>query len=179
LRSGFGQRRKRLAAKLQAEMANSVWSREVQKLKVAAADAALILPNSLPIAAVTRSLLSHRRRRMRARLRKATCSQHALHRLRIKVKRLRYFLEEAARLGAGPENARELHLLKGVQDCLGQAHDLVVLRELSKNGSASRVARKAIRKKGDAQWKRLLSDYHESRLELLHLWDKMNRASRK
>jgi CHAD domain-containing protein len=114
LSSDFDQRRQRLAGKLQAEMTRSAWSAEVEKLKAAAADAALILPNSLPILAVTRSLLAHRRRRMRSRLRKATRSKTALHRLRIKVKRLRYFLDESSKFGAGLASARELQLLKGL-----------------------------------------------------------------
>jgi triphosphatase len=178
LSSGFDQRRQRLAGKLQAEMARSAWSTDVQKLKAAAANATLTLPNRLPIVAVTRSLLTHRRRRMRRRLRKATRSKRVLHRLRIKVKRLRYFLEESAKFDAGLVNAREVRLLKRLQDCLGQVHDLVVLRELSKSGNSSRVARKAIRKKCDVQWKRLLSDYDGSRVELLRLWEKTNRAKR-
>jgi triphosphatase len=179
LSSGFDQRRRRLAGKLQAEMAKSACSADVQRLKLAAADATLILPDSLPIVAVTRFLLTHRRRRMRSRLRKATRSKRALHRLRIKVKRLRYFLDESTKFGAGLASARELRLLKGLQDCLGQIHDLVVLKELSKGHDSSRVSRKALRKKCDARWKQLLSDYGESRVELLHLWDEMNRASRK
>jgi triphosphatase len=179
LSPGFDQRRRRLAGRLRAEMARSEWSAHVQKLKVAAADAALILPNSLAIVAVTRSLLAHRRRRMRSRLRKATRSKRVLHRLRIEVKRLRYFLEESRKFGAGLASARELWLLKGLQDCLGQIHDLVVLKELSKGHDSSRVSRKALCKKCDARWKQLLSDYDELRVELLQLWDKMNRASRK
>jgi triphosphatase len=168
---GLDQRRHRLAGKLQAKMAKSAWTADVQKLKAAAADAALILPNGLPIAAVSRSLLAHRRRRMRARLRKATRSERSLHRLRIKVKRLRYFLEESAKFGAGLGSARELRLLKDLQDCLGQLHDLVVLQDLSRGGDSSRVARKALRKKCDARWKQLLCDYDEWRVALLHLWD--------
>jgi triphosphatase len=111
LSRGFDQRRHRLAGKLQAELAKSAWSADVKELKAAAAT--LILPNSLPIAAVTRSLLAHRRRRMRARIRKTARTKHALHRLRSRVKRLRYFLEESARFGSGLGSARELRLLKG------------------------------------------------------------------
>jgi triphosphatase len=102
LGSVLDQRRHRLAGRLQARMAESAWSADVQKLKMAAADAALILPNPHPIAGVASSLLARRRRRMRARLRRARRSEQALHRLRLKVKRLRYFLEESARFGLGP-----------------------------------------------------------------------------
>lgn len=174
LGSGLDQRRHRLAGRLQARMAKSAWSADVQKLKTAAADVALILPSPHPIATVARSLLARRRRRMRALLRKARRSEPALHRLRLKVKRLRYFLEESARFGAGLGNARELQLLKRLQDCLGQLHDLVVLKDLSKGGASSRVARKELRKKCDARWKRLLGDYDEARVVLLHLWDATN-----
>jgi CHAD domain-containing protein len=177
LSSGFDQRRHRLANKLQAQMARSAWSADVRNLKAAAADAALIRPDSLPIATVTKSLLAHRRRRMRSRLRRATRSKRALHRLRIKVKRLRYFLEEGTNIAAGLARARELQLLKDLQDCLGQIHDLVVLKKLSKGHDSPRIARKALRKKCDARWKRLLRNYHESRAELLHLWDTGNPAS--
>jgi CHAD domain-containing protein len=170
LSPGFHQRRQRLAEKLQAEMARSAWSANVRKLKAAAVDPGLILSNSPPIAAVTTSLLAHRRRRMRARLRKATRSKQSLHRLRLKVKHLRYFLEESAQFGAGLVSAREVRLLKGLQDSLGQLHDLVVLRDLSKDGMASRGARKTLRKKCDARRKRLLVDYDESRVALLRLW---------
>jgi triphosphatase len=174
LGSGLDQRRCRLAGRLQARMAESAWSADVQKLKTAAADAALILPNPHPIAGVASSLLARRRRRMRARLRRARHSEQALHRLRLKVKRLRYFLEESASFGSGPGNARELQLLERLQDCLGQLHDLVVLRDLSKGGASCRVARKELRKQCDARWKRLLRDYNEARVALLHLWDVTN-----
>lgn len=176
LSSSFHQRRQRLAGKLQAGMARSRWSANVRKLRAAAADPCLIIPDGPPIAAVTISLLAHRRRRMRARLRKATRSEHALHRLRIKVKRLRYFLEESARFGAGLGSAPEVRLLKGLQDSLGQLHDLVVLAELSKH-EVSRAARKILCKKCEARWKRLLADYDEARVALLHLWDTVDRPS--
>jgi CHAD domain-containing protein len=174
---GFHQRRQRLAGKLRAEMARSAWSVDVRELKTAAADPGLILPNGPPIAAVTMSLLAHRRRRLRARLRNATRSKHALHRLRTKVKRLRYVLEESSRFGAGLGSAREVRLLKRLQDSLGQLHDLVVLKDLSKDGAASRAARKILRKKCDARWNQLLADYDESRVALLHLWDTVDRPS--
>ena len=179
LSSGFHQQRERLARRLQAKMARSAWSADVRTLKAAAVDPALILPSNPPIAAVTSSLLAHRRRRMRARLRNARGSEHALHRLRIKVKRLRYFLEESARFGAGLVSAREVRLLKGLQDSLGQLHDLVVLRDLSKYGATSRVARKTLRKQCDTRWKRLRGNYDESRVALLHLWDTVDPPSLK
>jgi triphosphatase len=178
LGSALDRHRYQLASRLQARMAESAWRRDVRKLRTAAADVALILPNSRPIATITSSLLAHRRRRMRARLRKAARSEHALHRLRLKVKRLRYTVEESARFGTGLASARELRLLKGLQDCLGQLHDLVVLKDLSKRGASSRVARKALRKKCDAGRKRLISDYDESRVALLDLWDTAKRARR-
>jgi CHAD domain-containing protein len=106
---------------------------------------------------------------MRARLREAAHSEHALHRLRLKVKRLRYILEESAKFGAGFGGAREVRLLKGLQDCLGQLHDLVVLQNLSKQGASSRVARKALRKECDVWRERLLSEYDELRVALLDL----------
>lgn len=167
----FDQRRQQLAGKLQAEMARSAWSADMRKLRAAAADPSLILPSGPPIAAVTTALRVDRRQRMRARLRNATRSKHALHRLRIKEKRLRYFLEESAGFGAGLGSAREARLLKGLQDSLGQLHDLVVLAELSKDDEVSRAARKILRKKCDARWKRLLGDYDESRVALLRFWD--------
>jgi triphosphatase len=171
LSSGFDQRRYRLADRLHARMARSAWSQDVRKLKAAAAEAAVDLRNSRPIAVVARSVVAHRRRRMRARLLKAARSKHALHRLRLKVKRLRYLLEESGKFGAGLGNARELRLLKALQNCLGQLHDLVVLKDLSKSAASSLVARRELRKQCDARWKRLLTHYDKSTIALLHLWE--------
>jgi CHAD domain-containing protein len=176
LNAALDHRRHRLAGRLQARMAKSVWSRDLRKLRTAAADVALILPNGRPVADLARPLLARRRRRLRARLRKATRSEHALHRLRLNVKRLRYFLEESASIDTSPGSARELRLLKGLQDCLGQLHDLALLKDLLEGGAPCRIARKELRKKCHVRRKRLLSDYDELRVGLLHWWDTTNRA---
>lgn len=179
LSAALDHRRHRLVGRLQARMAKSAWSRDVRQLRMAATDAALILPNGRPIAALTRALLVHRRRRLGSRLRKATRSEHALHRLRLKVKRLRYFLEEGASFDAVRGSARELSLLKGLQDCLGQLHDLAVLKDYLKDGAPCRIAGRELHKKCEGRRKRLMGDYDELRVALLDLWDTRNGAVRR
>ncbi len=171
LSRGFRRRRERLAGRLKARLANSKWSRDVRELKKAAAEPALVLPESLSIADLARPLLAKGRRRMRGRLRGTGRSERALHRLRIKVKRLRYFLEECAQFDDGLLTARELPLLEGVQDCLGQLHDLAVLKILSKRQASTRIARQEIRKRCGARSEELLRDFGELRSALLRLWD--------
>ena len=178
LSRGFRHRRERLARRLKARLSTSKWSSDVRELKKVAADVALVLPNSLPVAELARPLLAKGRRRLRKRLRRTRRSERALHRLRIQVKRLRYLLEECAKFDDELVSARELALLKGLQDCLGRFHDLVVLKMLAKRQASSRVARKELRKKCDARCEELLRRFENLRAALGRLWDSEPDADR-
>lgn len=178
LSRAFRHRRERLAGGLKVRLANSKWSREVRELGNVAADAALLRPHSLPIADLARPILAQGRRRLYKRLRRTRRCERALHRLRIKVKRLRYLLEECATFDDELVGARELALLKGLQDCLGRLHDLAVLKILAKRAASNRIARKELRKKCDARCAELLPDFEELRAALGCLWDSEPGADR-
>jgi CHAD domain-containing protein len=94
-------------------VAEPPWSDCVSRLRAAAGEN-LVLAGERPIAVVTSKLLVRRRRRLRVLLRKSQQTPRAPHRLRLKVKNLRYLAEESGSLGLAAD-PQELLLLKGLQ----------------------------------------------------------------
>lgn len=94
-------RRFTLALALQAHVAEPPWSDCVSRLRAAAGEN-LVLASERPIAVVTSKLLARRRRRLRGLLRKSQQTPRALHRLRLKVKNLRYLRKKAGASASPP-----------------------------------------------------------------------------
>ena len=73
------------------------------------------------------------------RLANLNASEAALHRFRLRTKRLRYTLE-FFRFCYGPGLERRLEVLREIQDCLGEISDCAVARELAAQTLAPRSA---------------------------------------
>jgi CHAD domain-containing protein len=167
LSADLNRRRLRLALKLRAQIAEPSWAERVSMLRSAASARDLVLLNKEPIGTAASALVTKRRRRLRARLLKSKRIPRALHRLRLRVKALRYLCEEAGSLGAAGVDPGEVVAIVRLQDCLGQLHDLEALRHEATNDHAPRELRVRV----VARRKDLLRAYDEQRWILLHLWD--------
>jgi CHAD domain-containing protein len=106
---------------LKARMIHKAWLRRLEQLRRAASNPALIIKSQVPMAVMAARVLRRRRRRLRRQLRAHERSAKALHKLRLKVKTLRYVLECVT-----PQNAAvraEMKQLRLLQNCLGEFHD--------------------------------------------------------
>jgi len=85
------------------------------------------------------AVVAERLRRQAARLREslgaisAPSDNAGCHQARIEAKRLRYLLEPVARYA--PEGKRAVRSLKGLQDVLGEMHDLEILMQTIETGA--------------------------------------------
>jgi CHAD domain-containing protein len=115
------QNRSRAVWALKAKMSDDLWLRRLERLQRAASDPASIVESRLSMAEMTARALRRRRRRLRRRLRACKQSPRALHRLRLKIKSLRYLLECCAPYQAVVHG--EMKQLRLLQDRLGELHD--------------------------------------------------------
>jgi triphosphatase len=167
LSAHLNRRRLRLVSKLQARIAEPSWARRVSMLQTAASVRCLVLLSKEPIEVASSALMTKHRRRLQARLLKLKRTPRALHRLRLRVKTLRYLCEEAGNLGAAGVDHEEVAAIVNLQDCLGKLHDLEVLHREAPNSCTPRGLRLEIA----ARRKHLLRKYDGQRSILLRLWD--------
>jgi len=120
------QARSHAVLDLKAKMLDKAWVRCRERLRRAASDPKLIAQSRLPMASARIRVLRRCRRRLRQRLRARKDSPKALHKLRLKVKRLRYLLECCGPVE--PALQAELKELRLLQDRLGEFHDEWSLR---------------------------------------------------
>lgn len=171
LSTALEHRRRGLASALQTRMAKKSWSQWVSTLRSGAAAQDIMLSNEQPIGTVAWSLLRRRRRRLRARLLESKRTPRALHRLRLKVKTLRYFAEEIGTLTAARVDEEEVAALVGLQDTLGKLHDLEALRQSLRPYARYRHAARELRAKAATRRRHLLRDYDVRRAALLRIWE--------
>ncbi len=157
-----------LVLALQAQMAKSPWFEDVSARR---GDIDVLLPGGQPTATAALALCAHRRKRLRARLLKSKRTAEGLHRLRRRVRTLRYLLEEMPALGAGPVPENEVAALVGLQDVLGRLQDLEALRRALRRFPQYRRAVRELRAKTAVRRKHLLRDFDERRSTLLHIWE--------
>ena len=121
LRAIAGHTRSRAEQGLKAKMLDEAWLRRLERLRRASSNPKLIVELQLPMALLTARILRRRRRRLRRQLRAHRRSPRALHKLRLKVKILRYLLERCAPNDAAVR--KEIKELRLLQDRLGEFHD--------------------------------------------------------
>jgi len=172
LSSALESRRLRQALVLQAHLTGSPWLKAVATLR---SDVNFILTNEQPMASVALTLRAHRRGRLLARLRKSERSPERLHRLRRKVKTLRYLSEEMRAIGIGRVREEEAAALVGLQDILGKLQDLEALRHALRRYAQHRGAAGELRVQAAARRKQLLRDFDERRAALLSVWGEKDR----
>jgi CHAD domain-containing protein len=114
-------------------------------------------------------LLRQLRRRARRALRETRRGHQRLHKLRLKIKMLRYFLEEFP--PRGPSAVRtEVKYLRRLQDCLGELHDAWRLRRRLRTDLRRFAAARAMRATLRQQQRAQRGEFHHRRKQLLRLW---------
>ena len=168
LRKIAAQARTRAVWDLKARMMDKAWIRRRERLRRAASNPALIVESPVPMAVMTARVLRRRRRRLRRQLRAYRRSPKALHKLRLKVKTLRYVLEcVAPQDGVVRAEIRELRLL---QNYLGEYHDEWTLRRrLARQRRYSRATIN-IRSRLLGHREVLLHNIEKHRDHLLRIW---------
>ena len=114
--------------RLRSRLAAASWQRRLSSLRRLSMRASLVPVNDEPAATAIVRRVNHARQRLRLALRHAGKTTGRLHRLRLKVKRARYLMEDGGVKGP-PAAAAELRGLRRLQDCLGDLHDEESLRE--------------------------------------------------
>jgi CHAD domain-containing protein len=161
------RRRLRLVLKLQARITEPSWAKRVSMLQSAASANHLVLRKKEPIGTAVSALVTKRRRRLQARLLELKQTPRALHRLRLRIKTLRYLCEEVGDFGAAGVSQEEVAAIVSLQECLGKLHDLEALRHEAPNNRLPRELRSMVA----ARRKHLLRKYDKQRSRLLQLWD--------
>ncbi len=155
-------------SRLRLSIAAMPWRQRLVELRGLSVRSSLVKDNKALAVKVTNRLAKRRRRRLRNAVRHAG-NPKRLHRIRLKVKALRYFLETCLSTAAIRKNA-ELRRLRDLQDCLGELHDAENLR---KTLQAEHMRHNAARAMGDqleAKKRRLVHQFKSHRNGLIHLW---------
>ncbi len=163
-------RRSRAVRELEAKMRDEAWRRRVEGLRRAASDPKLIVESGLPMAAVTARIVARRRRRLRRQLRAGKRSPRALHKIRLKVKSLRYLLECCA---SDQAVVAELKQLRVLQDRLGEFHDEWCLQRGLAHDPRYLRASVDICARLKARRAKLLHDIEKNQIRLLRIWEEV------
>ena len=129
LREEVADRYSSTLQRLRSQVATASWRRRVSSLQRLSIRASLVPVNGEPAAIAVNRRVNRARRRLRLALRRAGKNVKRLHRLRLRVKYVRYLLEDD--IGAKTPLAAdsELRCLRRLQDCLGDIHDEENLRD--------------------------------------------------
>ena len=132
LKSLVARNRAEAARDLESAMRSDPWAARLVELRRAASDSGLVVESREPMAAVILRVLQQRRRRLRAALRYHGQAARKLHRIRLRIKMLRYLLEQCVSTHARWARA-EIKQLRELQDCLGDFHDVWCLKQAVKH----------------------------------------------
>jgi CHAD domain-containing protein len=119
--------RERSRHDLQSLMQTPAWKRRLVRLDGYASERTLVLPTDAPLP-VIRGILARRQRRLRRALRHVDAKPQKLHRLRLRIKEMRYLDEDFGRLLSDSPDP-ELEQLRQLQNRLGEFHDNWRLRK--------------------------------------------------
>jgi CHAD domain-containing protein len=168
------ERRSKAALDLKSTMNAAPWAARLEKLHYVASDPFLIIDSQTSMTAATRRVLSRRRRRVRAALRYRGQAPRTLHKLRLKIKTIRYLIEVCVRTGQGTIRS-EVEQLRRLQDCLGDLHDAwFVRRQLKDQWSHLHGATELSAELKDRQ-SDLLRRFRKHRKSLLRIWSAAER----
>jgi len=166
LKAKFAQSRTREVGDLRSAMGTEGWSARRVKLRDAASSRTLVIETQESMSSMTRRVLTRRRRRLRAALGYRGQRPRRLHKIRLKIKTLRYLLEQCESAGCRTVRA-EVKQLRELQDCLGDLHDVWCLRRSLRRYRRQRATNE------------LSTDIETRRTELIHSFHKHRRALRR
>lgn len=159
--------------RIRSRVAGASWQRRLSNLQRLSTRASLVPTNDEPTATVIERRANEARRRLRLALHHAGKSAKRLHRLRLKVKALRYLLEDG---GADTRLAGELELkdLQCLQDCLGDMHDEGNLRESLRARRMSSRATHSIIEELERRKQGHFKEFKKRRKDLIRQWRDLN-----
>jgi CHAD domain-containing protein len=169
LKSAVGQNRSRTVCDLEAAMQADSWSARLVKLRYVASDPSLIVETEEPMSSMTQRVLTRRRRRLRMALRYRGHASRRLHRIRLKIKTLRYLLEQCESTYSGAVRA-EGKQLRALQDCLGDFHDAWCVRRALKRQWRYRRATSELSAHIKTRRTELFHSFRKHRRDLRRLW---------
>jgi CHAD domain-containing protein len=155
---------------LRAITAGAHWRQRLTDLRRLFALSTLVRENESPAVSEMRRLVKRRRRRLRRVLASAGKNPARLHRIRLKIKAMRYLLEGRPSKSAMAENA-ELNLLRQLQNCLGDMHDEENVLETLRAERKDRAAARKVCRKLELQKGRQLHVFKKHCKALTQLWD--------
>jgi CHAD domain-containing protein len=155
--------------RLRSRVAAASWRRRLSKLQRLSMRASLVPVNDEPAAIAIIRRVDRARRRLRLALRHAGKDPKRLHRLRLKVKQVRYLLENS---GVKTPLAVESELkgLQRLQDCLGDMHDEENLRDSLRARRMPRRATRNIIEELECRKHGRLEEFKKCRKDLMKRW---------
>jgi triphosphatase len=156
---------------LHAAMADTAWRKRLIRLRQLSELPSLVKENTQTAADAKRRLVKQRRRRLRAALDDAGSNPEKLHRIRLKIKAMRYLLEGILSKSS-IEKDREMRRLREIQNCLGDLHDGEnLVKALRVAEPTHRMAALLLREKLERRKHRQVQAFKKHRKALNRLWD--------
>lgn len=154
---------------LRAIMVREAWRQRLEDLRRLSEVSSLVRDNDKSAVTVMHHLVKRRRRRLRAALAEAGNSPARLHRIRLKIKAMRYLLEGSLAKNVMAKD-RELRKLRQIQNCLGDLHDEENLIKALRTERTHRLAALLLREKLERRKHRKLQAFKRHRKQLTRLW---------
>lgn len=158
---------------LRSRVAAASWRRRLLRLRLLSMRASLVPVDDEPAAATIMRRINRARRRLRLALCRAGKNAKRLHRLRLKVKQVRYLLEDS---GVKTPLAAESELkgLRHLQDCLGDMHDEEKLCESLRAGRMLRRATHSLVEELERRKHGRFKEFKKGRKDLMKRWRDLN-----
>jgi triphosphatase len=159
--------------RLRSRVAAASWRRRWSKLRQLSMRASLVPVNDEPAAIAILRRVNRARRRLQLALCHAGKNPTRLHRLRLKVKQVRYLLEDS---GVKTPLAAESELkgLQRLQDCLGAMHDEENLCESLRARRKPRRATHSIIEELERRKHGQFKEFKKRRKDLMKRWRDLN-----
>lgn len=170
LKAHVEQNRHRVVRNLQSAIGVDAWAARILELRYVASDPSLIVKSESSMATAMHLVVKHRRRRLKAALCYRGHAAGTLHKLRLKIKTMRYLIEQCVTTG-DHELRTELKQLRALQECLGDLHDAWCLRRLLKHQWRYRRTAAELSVNLKERQKELFHRFRKHRKCLRRIWD--------
>ncbi len=176
LKAAVAHSRSRTVVDLESMLRSDAWSARLVELRYVASDPRLIVATQEPMRSAIERVLKRRRLHLLVALRYRGHEPRRLHKLRLKIKKQRYLLEECDSDRSGVTCA-EIKQLCELQDCLGDLHDVwCVGRALKRQRRYRRAARDLSADIKHSQ-SALFHKFRKHRKELRRIWRAAKKTS--
>jgi len=167
--------RARAVRKLEVRVNAGTWTRRIKRIRGLAGESSPIAESRDPIARPAMRQLEKRRRRLLAALRRECKTPLKLHRLRLKIKFLRYLCEEWPWPSRGLQQS-QIKQLRGLQSCLGDLHDGWQLQEIFLGDTRFPDAARELSFRLAIEQRQHMSEFRRRRNGLLRAWNAKRRS---